>query len=59
VPHSKAALITALKHIWNNGRPIRFPKRNVYGGNGAGKKIANVLSSVRINAETLRKLIVY
>jgi UDP-N-acetylglucosamine 2-epimerase len=59
VPHSKTALIKALKHVWNAGRPIRFPRRNVYGGNGAGKKIANVLSSVRIDAGTLRKLIAY
>ncbi|HEX8914680.1 MAG TPA: UDP-N-acetylglucosamine 2-epimerase [Humisphaera sp.] len=49
-----------LRRIWNGGNPIRFPKRNVYGGGGgAGAKIADVLGRVTIDERLLRKLIAY
>jgi UDP-hydrolysing UDP-N-acetyl-D-glucosamine 2-epimerase len=45
--------------IWNSGRPLRYPKRNVYGGAGAGKRIASVLAKVPLDARMVRKLIAY
>ena len=59
VPYSEPLLRRALRHIWNDGRPKRFAKRNVYGGPGAGKRIARVLSTLRLDARLRRKLIVY
>ena len=59
VPYRKDAIVAALKKIWNNGRPRRFTGRNVYGGKGTARKIANVLSSVRLNDRLRRKLIAY
>jgi UDP-hydrolysing UDP-N-acetyl-D-glucosamine 2-epimerase len=59
VPCSEAAIGRAVKQIWHNGRPIRFKGRNVYGRDGAGKRIANVLARVRLDNSLLRKLICY
>jgi UDP-hydrolysing UDP-N-acetyl-D-glucosamine 2-epimerase len=59
VPYRKAPLIAALKRIWSNGRPKRFTGTNVYGGQGVGKKIAQVLSSITLSDRLRRKLIAY
>jgi UDP-hydrolysing UDP-N-acetyl-D-glucosamine 2-epimerase len=59
LPYSEARLRRALQKIWNDGRPIRFPNRNVYGGPGAGARIARVLSTVPLDARLRRKLIAY
>jgi hypothetical protein len=59
VPYRKAPLLAALKKVWNSGKPLRFKGRNVYGGNGAGRKIANVLSSIPLSDRIRRKLIAY
>jgi UDP-hydrolysing UDP-N-acetyl-D-glucosamine 2-epimerase len=59
VPYGKAAIGRALARIWNNGRPKRFPKRNVYGGAGVGRRIATILARLSIDDRTRRKLITY
>jgi UDP-N-acetylglucosamine 2-epimerase (non-hydrolysing)/GDP/UDP-N,N'-diacetylbacillosamine 2-epimerase (hydrolysing) len=59
VPYRKAPLLQALNAIWNQGKPRRFGGANIYGGTGAGLKIANVLSSVALSDRLRRKLIAY
>jgi UDP-N-acetylglucosamine 2-epimerase len=60
VPYSEAAIRRELKRIWNDGRPRRFRGRNVYGGGGAGRKIADALARLNLSDPRLRrKLIAY
>jgi hypothetical protein len=59
VPYDAARIRSALARLWNAGRPRRFPSRNVYGGAGAGRRIANVLAALKIDARLLRKVIAY
>jgi UDP-N-acetylglucosamine 2-epimerase len=60
VPFDAARIERELKRIWNGGRPVRHSKRNVYGGGGAGKRIADVLARLDLSDERLRrKLIAY
>jgi UDP-hydrolysing UDP-N-acetyl-D-glucosamine 2-epimerase len=59
VPYRKDVIRRALAKIWNDGRPRRFTGANLYGGAGAGRRIANVLASVKIDERLLRKLIAY
>ena len=59
VPFSRAAVRRALSDAWNGGSPRRFTGTNVYGGGGAGRRIAGVLSRVAVNDRLLRKLIAY
>jgi GDP/UDP-N,N'-diacetylbacillosamine 2-epimerase (hydrolysing) len=59
VPYTKTLLLKALRKVWNSGRPKRFDGRNAYGGNGAGVKIANVLSSLPPRDRLWGKLIAY
>jgi UDP-hydrolysing UDP-N-acetyl-D-glucosamine 2-epimerase len=47
------------RRIWNTGRPVRYPRKNVYGGGGAGQKIANVLARISLDDRLRRKLIAY
>lgn len=59
VPFRKAAIRSALKDIWNSGRPKRFPFRNIYGAGDTSKKIAKILASVPLDEKLRRKLIAY
>jgi len=59
VPANAAAIRRALKKVWNNGRPIRFPKKNIYGSGRTSEKIANILASVPLDDRLRRKLISY
>ena len=59
VPFTSAAIERQLRRIWNGGRPRRFAKRNVYGGGGAGRRIAKLLASVSLDGRMKRKLIAY
>ena len=59
VPYSEPAIRRALKRIWNDGRPKRFRGRNVYGGGGAGRKIAAALARIDLGERVRRKLIAY
>jgi UDP-N-acetylglucosamine 2-epimerase len=59
VPPSAAKIRRAVANVWRNGRPARFRGANVYGGDGAGRRIASVLARLSVNDRLLRKLIVY
>ncbi|HEX2973430.1 MAG TPA: UDP-N-acetylglucosamine 2-epimerase [Tepidisphaeraceae bacterium] len=48
-----------LKRIWNSGRAKRIRCVNVYGGGGAGRRMADILARLDINAPLLTKLICY
>jgi UDP-N-acetylglucosamine 2-epimerase (non-hydrolysing)/GDP/UDP-N,N'-diacetylbacillosamine 2-epimerase (hydrolysing) len=59
VPFDRRKILLELRGIWNAGKPLRFAKKNVYGGDGAGVRIAKVLATVRLDARLRRKLIAY
>jgi GDP/UDP-N,N'-diacetylbacillosamine 2-epimerase (hydrolysing) len=59
VPFVTVKIQRELKRIWNEGRPSRCPQNNVYGGNGAGSRIANALAKVKLDERLRRKLIAY
>jgi UDP-hydrolysing UDP-N-acetyl-D-glucosamine 2-epimerase len=60
VPFRKADLERAIKSVWRNGHPARSARRNVYGGAGAGIRIAGVLASLDLSSPRFRrKLIAY
>lgn len=60
VPYRQAAIRRAVAHVWNDGRPLKFSaRRNPYGGQGAGRRIASVLADLRADARMRRKLIAY
>ena len=53
------AIRAALSKVWNGGAPRRFAGRNVYGGTGTGRRIANHLATVALDERLVRKLIAY
>jgi UDP-hydrolysing UDP-N-acetyl-D-glucosamine 2-epimerase len=59
VPFRPAAIRKALESVWNDGRPRRCKAANVYGGDGAGRRIAAALARVPLNDRLRRKLITY
>lgn len=59
VPYGQAPVRRAMAAVWNDGRPKRRKVRNVYGGGDAGRRIAQVLSKIRLDDRRLRKLISY
>ena len=59
VPADPAAIRRALKKVWNNGRPIRFPKKNIYGSGRTSQKIAHILATIPLDDRLRRKLISY
>jgi UDP-N-acetylglucosamine 2-epimerase len=59
VPFSAVRIHRELRRIWNSGKPIRYPTKNIYGGDGAGLLIAEMLASVEIDDRLRRKLIAY
>ncbi len=59
VPWRKGAIDRAVAAVWSEGRPVRFPRRNVYGGRGTGRRIADVLAGMRLDGRLRRKLIAY
>lgn len=52
------AISRQLRRIWNGGRPLRFPQKNLYGGGGAGMRIAAALARIPI-LRFRRKLIAF
>ena len=58
-PFDRAAIRRALSAVWNGGRPRRGRAANVYGGGGAGRRIAAALARLDVNDRLLRKLITY
>ena len=59
VPYGEAPIVRALKKLWNRGKPARFTGRNVYGGGGAGERIASILGRTELSETLRRKLITY
>ena len=59
VPFNQSAIRKALARIWNNGRPRRYPKKNLYGAGDTSRRIAQVLASTPLTPELRRKLIAY
>ena len=59
VPYSQGRVGRELLRIWNNGRPRRTRSANIYGGDGAGRKIASVLAKVEVDERLKHKLIRY
>ncbi len=59
VPYGEAAVRKALTQLWNRGKSRRFTGRNVYGGGGAGERIASILGRVALDDAIRRKLITY
>ena len=58
-PYASRRLGMALRAMWNNGRPRRFASKNIYGGEGAGRIIADTLAEIEIDLRLTRKLIRY
>ena len=54
-----AALTQAIAAAWNDGRPKRFTGRNVYGSGDAGRRIADLLATLPLDAQVRQKLIAY
>ncbi|MGE5611787.1 MAG: UDP-N-acetylglucosamine 2-epimerase [Bacillota bacterium] len=48
-----------LLQIWQDGHPKRCRCANVYGGNGAGRQLADILARLDVNSKFLTKLIRY
>jgi GDP/UDP-N,N'-diacetylbacillosamine 2-epimerase (hydrolysing) len=59
VPFVRPAIAAALARAWNRGRPRRARSVNVYGGGGAGARIADALARMAVDARLLRKLVAY
>ena len=59
VPFRPAAIRMALQLVWNSGRPRRCRAANVYGGDGAGRRIAHALARLPLDDRLRRKLIAY
>ena len=59
VPANATAIRRALVKVWNNGRPIRFPKHNIYGSGRTSQKIARILATIPLDDRLRHKLIAY
>lgn len=59
IPFTAKRIEQEARRIWNGGRPLRYPRKNVYGGGGSGQKIANSLACIRLDDRLRRKLIAY
>jgi UDP-hydrolysing UDP-N-acetyl-D-glucosamine 2-epimerase len=56
VPYSAAAIERAVRRAITRPRPLR---RNVYGGQGTARRIAQILATAKLDARLRRKLIAY
>jgi hypothetical protein len=60
VPYGQAAVARALKKNLESRTSEKIPRRNVYGGNGAGRRIAMILGRIDLRDRRWRdKLIAY
>jgi UDP-hydrolysing UDP-N-acetyl-D-glucosamine 2-epimerase len=59
VSYGQATIRRAITKIWNDGNPVRSRAANVYGGGGAGRRIANVLGRIDLKRTAAPKLITY
>ena len=53
------AIAAAIRETWNDGDPQHWPGGNVYGGDGTGRRIAEVLATIPLDKRLRRKLIAY
>lgn len=59
VPYQADSIRRAIGRVWNRGRPKRFRGANIYGGTGAGQRIARILADLPLDAPLRQKLIAY
>jgi UDP-hydrolysing UDP-N-acetyl-D-glucosamine 2-epimerase len=59
VPFTAGAVRRALRAVWNGGRPVRYPRRNIYGGGDTSARIADALGGLVSDDRLRRKLIAY
>ncbi len=59
VPYRQSSIATAVRRIFNRGRPLRGTCANLYGGKNTGERIATALSRIEIDRRLLRKIIGY
>ena len=59
IPYSQRRIGPELLDMWNRGRPKRAASGNIYGGDGAGRKIASVLARLSLDERVRHKLIRY
>jgi len=59
VPYAPASVVQAISRVWNDGDVRRQTVRNIYGGTGTGRKIADILGTAPLDDRLLRKLISY
>lgn len=59
VSYAPADIRRTTAPIWNNGHPRRCRGANVYGRDGAGRRMADKLSQLRIDERLRRKLIAF
>jgi UDP-N-acetylglucosamine 2-epimerase (non-hydrolysing)/GDP/UDP-N,N'-diacetylbacillosamine 2-epimerase (hydrolysing) len=58
-PFVAGRITRELQRVWNGGQAVRFPRKNIYGGDGAGRRIAAVLARTMLDERLRRKLIAY
>ena len=59
VPYRQSSIASAVRQVWNAGRPSRGKCPNIYGSGNAGARIAQTLALARIDYRLLRKIISY
>lgn len=60
VTYGQSAVRNAIARMWNDGKPLRWRGRNVYGGKGTAQRITDILAALDLNRPSLRrKLISY
>ena len=59
VPYNQRRIGSELLQVWNRGRPKRAESGNIYGGDGAGRRIASVLARLSLDERVRHKLIRY
>jgi len=59
VPYDHGRIRAQLLRVWNRGHPKRATSGNIYGGDGAGRKIADILSKLPLDERLRHKLIRY
>ena len=59
VSYDEKAIRRAVARVWNNGRPKHWRGKNVYGGSGAGQRIADILGRLELTEALRKKLITY
>jgi GDP/UDP-N,N'-diacetylbacillosamine 2-epimerase (hydrolysing) len=59
VPYRQSSIASAVRRIWNAGRPSRGKCGNIYGSGNTGARIAQTLGRMKIDPRLLRKIISY